>query len=64
MDYKLITQLTSCIASNSGNRTVYSVAGAEDHLLAMFRVFAIGVWQKHFKKLNPLGEKKRFKGGC
>jgi len=64
MDYKLITQLTSCIASTSGNRIVYSVAGSEDHLLAMFRVFAIGIWQKHFKKLNPLGEKKRFKGGC
>ena len=64
MDYKLITQLTSCISTSSGNRTVYEVSGTEDHLLAMFRVFAIGIWQKHFKTLNPLGIKKRFKGGC
>lgn len=64
MDYKLITQLTSCVSTTSGSRIVYSVDGTEDHLLSMFRVFAIGVWQKHFKKINPLGTKRFFKGGC
>lgn len=66
MDYKLYEQLNGCVGSITGSRVAYSVVGSGtgDHLLAAFRVFAIGVWLNHFKKLKPLGSKKFGKTGA
>lgn len=65
MDFKLYEQLSGCIGVSQGSRVVYSVtsSGSGDHLLAAFRVFAIGVWKNHFKKLKPMNIKKHYKGG-
>jgi hypothetical protein len=55
LDYKLDMQINSVIATQSGQRTVYSVVSEEDHLLSAFRVFSIAEWQtegKCSKKIN------------
>jgi len=63
LDYKLDKQLNSVIGTQSGNRTIYGVAGAEDHLFAAARVFAISQWVKQFDVGNLEMTKKFGKKG-
>jgi hypothetical protein len=63
-DHKLDKQLNSVIATNSGQRTAYSVVSEEDHLFAAFRVFAIAHWYNEFNLLKPMSNKKFSKIGA
>lgn len=63
-DHKLDLQLNSVIASVTANRTAYSVACAEDHLLSAFRAFAIAEWHTKFLSLGSIKNKKVDKVGC
>jgi hypothetical protein len=63
VDYQIDKQLNSVVSTQSGARTVYSVVGEEDHLLAAMRVFAISQWQKEFASHKPIVTKKFSKSG-
>jgi len=62
IDYELDGQLNSVIATQSGNRTLYSAISAEDHLLAAWRVFAISEWKNYLTINRPIKKKTHFKG--
>lgn len=64
LDFNLDEQLNSVIATQSGQRTIYAVAGEEDHLFAAFRVFAISLWQKEFALNRPIKTKSWGKTGA
>ncbi len=64
VDFVLDKQLNSIVGMKSGQRMVYEVVGAEDHLLSAFRVFAIAEWQKNAASFSPVNIKIHSKIGC
>lgn len=64
LDYKLDNQLNSIIATQSGNRTVYTCLSSEDHLLAAWRVWAISEWLNYMTIVSPIRKKSFAKSGC
>lgn len=64
LDYKFDNQFNSVIATQSGNRTLYSVVSAEDHLLAAFRVFFIAEWKNELLILSNIKKKTFSKFGA
>lgn len=63
IDFVLDKQLNSIVGMKSGQRMVYEVVGAEDHLLSAFRVFAISEWQKNAASFSPVNIKQHSKVG-
>jgi hypothetical protein len=63
LDYKFDSQLNSVIATQSGNRTLYTCVAAEDHLFAAFRVFAIAEWLNYLTIIKPIQRKTFSKVG-
>jgi hypothetical protein len=63
LDYKLDVQLNSIIATQSGNRTLYTCVASQDHLLAAFRVFAISEWLNYLTIIKPIRKKTFSKVG-
>jgi hypothetical protein len=59
LDFKFDNQLNSVIATQSGNRTLYTCVATEDHLLAAWRVFAISEWLNYLTISKPI-QKKNF----
>jgi len=63
LDYKFDSQLNQVIATQSGNRTLYTCISAEDHLFAAFRVFGITEWTNYLTIVKNIKKKKFFKSG-
>jgi hypothetical protein len=56
-DFKLETQLSSVISSQSGTRRIYAcICQQGDHLFDTFRVFSVSQWlKKDFNQTKPMG---------
>ena len=63
LDYKLDIQLNSVIATQSGNRTIYSCVSQENHLFQAFQVFSISQWFNEFNSMKPIRKKTFSKTG-
>ena len=63
LDYKFDSQLNSVIATQSGNRTLYTCISSEDHLFASFRVFGITEWTNYLTIVKNIKKKQFFKSG-
>ncbi len=65
IDYKFDAQLNSVIATQSGNKILYSCSSKKDgdHLFAAWRVFAIAEWKNYLTTLQPIRQKHFSKTG-
>jgi hypothetical protein len=63
LDYKFDSQLNQVIATQSGNRTLYTCISSEDHLFAAFRVFGITEWTNYLTIVKNIQKKTFCKSG-